>query len=142
MRRFVLGISGGLDSTLALIVAVSALDRLGLPHQNLTGVTMPGFGTSDRTYFNALGLMEALGVDTRDISIRASVMQHFEDIGHDPAVQDAAYENAQARERSQILFDLANELEALVVGTGDLSEAALGWCTFGGDHLAGYNVNI
>lgn len=142
IRRCVLGISGGLDSTLALLVASAALDRLELPRKNLVCVTMPGFGTSDRTYFNALGLMEALGVESMDVPIRAAVTQHFEDIGHDPAVRDVVYENAQARERSQILFDLANGLGGLVVGTGDLSEAALGWSTFGGDHLAGYNVNI
>ncbi len=142
LRRIVLGLSGGLDSTLALLVGVAALDALSLPRENLIGVTMPGFGTSDRTYFNALGLMEALKVQSTDISIRAAVTQHFEDIGHDPVVRDVTYENAQARERTQILFDLANEMGGLVLGTGDLSEAALGWCTFGGDQLAGYNVNI
>ena len=142
LRKLVLGLSGGLDSTLALLVGAEALDTLSLPRENLIGVTMPGFGTSDRTYFNALGLLEALGVTSKDISIRAAVTQHFEDIGHDPAVRDTVYENAQARERTQILFDLANDEGALVLGTGDLSEAALGWCTFGGDHLAGYNVNI
>lgn len=142
IRKLVLGLSGGLDSTLALLVGAAALDALSLPRENLIGVTMPGFGTSDRTYFNALGLLEALGVTSRDISIRAAVTQHFEDIGHDPAVRDITYENAQARERTQILFDLANEQGGLVLGTGDLSEAALGWCTFGGDQLAGYNVNI
>lgn len=142
IERLVLGVSGGLDSTLALLVSAKALDRQGLGRENLTGVTMPGFGTSERTYFNALGLLEALGADARDISISASATQGFEDIGHSPDVRNITYENVQARARSAILFNLANELGALAVGTGDLSESALGWCTFGGDHLAGYNVNI
>ena len=103
---------------------------------------MPGFGTSDRTYYNALSLISALGAENRDISIKASVLQHFEDIGHDPSLRDVTYENAQARERTQILFDVANSCRGLVVGTGDMSEDALGWCTFGGDHLASYNVNV
>lgn len=138
----VLGVSGGLDSTLALLVAVRATDCLGLPRSNIHTVTMPGFGTSDRTHQNAQGLMTGLGCDTREISIQMSCHQHFVDIGHDPLTHDVTYENAQARERTQILFDLANMLGALVLGTGDLSEEALGWCTFGGDHLAGYNVNV
>ncbi|MDD2954746.1 MAG: NAD(+) synthase [Oscillospiraceae bacterium] len=142
LRKMVLGLSGGLDSTLALLVAAKTADCLHLSRKNIVAVTMPGFGTSDRTYFNALALIEALGCDGRDISIRDSIVQHFEDIGHNIAVHDSTYENAQARERTQILFDLANSEKALVLGTGDLSEAALGWCTFGGDHLAGYNVNI
>ena len=142
LSRLVVGVSGGLDSTLALLVCQKALQRLELPAQNLIGVTMPGFGTSDRTYYNALSLIAALGGENRDISIRASVLQHFEDIGHDPSLRDVTYENAQARERTQILFDIANSVKALVVGTGDMSEAALGWCTFGGDHLASYNVNV
>lgn len=141
IEKLVLGVSGGLDSTLALLVAARALDRLGLPRQNLIGVTLPGFGTSDRTYFNALALLEALGATGIDIPIRGAVTQHFEDIGHDPADRDVTYENAQARERTQILFDLANQEGGLVVGTGDLSEAALGFCTFGGDHLSNFNVN-
>lgn len=142
IKKLVLGMSGGLDSTLALLVCARACDKLRLERTQILAVTMPGFGTSDRTYFNALQLMEQLGVDTRDISISGAVSAHFEDISHNPAVQDVTYENAQARERAQILFDLANECDGLVVGTGDLSEAALGFSTFGGDHLAGYNVNI
>ena len=142
IRKMILGLSGGLDSTLALLCAARAADFLKLPRKNIVAVTMPGFGTSDRTYFNALALAEALACDSRDISIRDSIVQHFEDIGHNIAVHDTTYENAQARERTQILFDLANSENALVLGTGDLSEAALGWCTFGGDQLAGYNVNI
>lgn len=143
LKGTVLGVSGGLDSTLALLVCAGACDLLGMPRERILGVTMPGFGTCDRTYYNALQLMEQLGVKTRDIPIRNAVSSHFEDIGHNPALQDATYENAQARERSQILFDLSNQQGGLlVVGTGDLTENALGWCTFGGDHLAGYNVNI
>lgn len=141
ISRMVLGISGGLDSTLALLTCIGAADALHLPRQNVIGVTMPGFGTSDRTYYNALSLLEALGVQSRDISIKASVLQHFEDIGHDASVRDTTYENAQARERTQVLLDLANAENGLVIGSGDLSEEALGFCTFGGDHLAGYNVN-
>ncbi len=113
-----------------------------MPENNLIAITMPGFGTTDRTYYNALSLISALGADNRDISIKASVLQHFEDIGHDPSVRDVTYENAQARERTQILMDVANSCRGLVVGTGDMSEDALGWCTFGGDHLASYNVNV
>lgn len=140
-RQLVLGISGGLDSTLALLVSVSACDKLGIPRENITAVTMPGFGTTDRTYFNALHLIEELGCVSRDISIRAAVTQHFEDISQDPANKDVTYENAQARERAQILLDIANQVGGLVVGTGDLSEEALGWCTFAGDHIANFNVN-
>lgn len=140
-RQLVLGISGGLDSTLALLVSADACDKLGIPHENITAVTMPGFGTTDRTYFNALHLIEELGCVSRDISIRAAVTQHFEDISHDPAVKDTTYENAQARERAQILLDIANQVGGLVVGTGDLSEEALGWCTFSGDHISNFNVN-
>ncbi len=142
IKKLVLGVSGGLDSTLCLLVAAKALDALELPRTNLIGVTMPGFGTTDRTYFNALALLEALGADSRDISIKQAVLQHFEDIGHSAAEHDVTYENAQARERAQILLDLANKEKALVLGTGDLSEAALGWSTFAGDHIANYNVNI
>ena len=106
-----------------------------MPANNLIAITMPGFGTTDRTYYNALSLISALGADNRDISIKASVLQHFEDIGHDPSVRDVTYENAQARERTQILMDVANSCRGLVVGTGDMSEDALGWCTFGGATL-------
>ncbi|MCI8623274.1 MAG: NAD(+) synthase [Provencibacterium sp.] len=140
--RLVLGVSGGLDSTLALLVSAAACDLLSLPRGAVLAVTMPGFGTCGRTYENALQLMEALGAERREIPISQAVLSHFEDIGHDPAARDTTYENAQARERTQILFDLGNQEGALVVGTGDLSEAALGFATFGGDHLAGYNVNI
>ncbi len=142
LNKLVVGVSGGLDSTLALLVCQKALERLELPAQNLIGITMPGFGTTDRTYYNALSLIAALGGENRDISIKASVLQHFEDIRHDPTVKDITYENAQARERTQILFDIANSCRGLVVGTGDMSEAALGWCTFNGDHMASYNVNV
>ena len=142
MRHAVLGVSGGLDSTLALMAAVCAFDKANLPRENLYCITMPGFGTSDRTYYNALGLMETLGVTKEDISIRASVLQHFEDIGHNPDDKNVTYENAQARERTQILMDISNEINGFVIGTGDLSEGALGWCTFGGDSIAGYNTNI
>ncbi len=142
LTRLVVGVSGGLDSTLALLVCQKALKVLELPPQNLLGVTMPGFGTSDRTYYNSLTLIQALGGENRDISIKASVLQHFEDIAHDPGVKDVTYENAQARERTQILFDLANACHGLVVGTGDMSEAALGWCTFNGDQMASYNINV
>ena len=140
-KHLVIGVSGGLDSTLALLVCARAMDRLGLPRSNILGVTMPGFGTTDRTYYNALKLIVGLGAQLREISISKSVLQHFEDIGHDPAVHDVTYENAQARERTQILLDLANTENALVAGTGDLSEAALGFCTYGGDQIASFNVN-
>lgn len=142
LHHLVLGVSGGLDSTLALLVCHEALKQLDLPSKNLIAITMPGFGTSDRTYYNALSLISALGAQNRDISIKASVLQHFEDIGHDPSLRDVTYENAQARERTQILMDVANSCRGIVVGTGDMSEDALGWCTFGGDHLANYNVNV
>lgn len=142
LKKLVVGISGGLDSTLAALVAARALEELHLPAQNLIGITMPGFGTSERTLWNALTFLEGLGAQCREIPIAKAVTQHFADIGHDPAVRDVTYENAQARERTQILLDLANSESALVVGTGDLSEAALGWCTFGGDQIASYNVNI
>lgn len=140
ISRLVLGISGGLDSTVALLVSAAAVDTLGLPRENIVAICMPGFGTSDRTYFNALSLIEKLGATMRDISIRRSVSQHFEDIGHS-GKKDTAYENAQARERAQILLDVANMVGGIVVGTGDLSESALGFCTFAGDHIANYNVN-
>ena len=137
----VVGISGGLDSTLALLVCVMAFDRLGLDRKGIVGVTMPGFGTTGRTYHNALDLMRALGVTIREISIAKSVTQHFEDIGHDPAVHDVTYENSQARERTQILMDVSNQVGGFVVGTGDLSELALGWATYNGDHMSMYGVN-
>ncbi len=140
-KSAVLGISGGLDSTLALLVTSLAFDQLEIPRSNIIAVTMPGMGTSNRTKGNALALMEALGVTSREISIVAAVEQHFKDIGHDPSVRNVTYENAQARERTQILLDLANEHGAFVVGTGDLSEIALGWCTFNGDHISNYGVN-
>lgn len=140
-RALVVGISGGLDSTLALLVAVKAYDRLGLDRKGIIGVTMPGFGTSGRTKGNALKLMEELGVTIREISIAAAVEQHFSDIGHDPAVHDTTYENSQARERTQILMDVANQQGGLVLGTGDLSELALGWATYNGDHMSMYGVN-
>lgn len=141
IEKAVLGVSGGLDSTLAIMVAAQAIALLGLPRDNLIGVTMPGFGTSERTYANAVGLIDALGARRREISIKDACQRHYEAIGLPSADRGAAYENAQARERTQILMDIGNMENALVVGTGDLSEAALGWCTFGGDHLAGYNVN-
>jgi len=140
-RSLVLGISGGLDSTLALLVAVKACDFLGIPRTSVLGITMPGFGTTDRTYNNALDLMKALGVRIKEISIKKAALQHFEDIGHDPAVHDVTYENAQARERTQILMDISNKEGGFVVGTGDLSELALGWATYNGDHMSMYSVN-
>lgn len=142
MKRLVLGISGGLDSTLALLVAARAVDELGLPRGCILAVTMPGFGTTGRTYHNAVALMEALGCDMAEVSIKDACLVHFRDIGQSAETHDVTYENAQARERTQVLLDLANRVNGLVVGTGDLSEEALGWCTFGGDHLAGYNVNV
>ncbi|MBE6217799.1 MAG: NAD(+) synthase [Bacteroidales bacterium] len=140
-RTAVLGISGGLDSTLALIVTVMAFDKLGWEHDRIVAVTMPGFGTTSRTKNNAWYLMEALGVTCREISIVPSVTQHFRDIGHDPADHNATYENSQARERTQILMDIANQTNGIVVGTGDLSELALGWATYNGDHMSMYAVN-
>ena len=140
-KNVVIGISGGLDSTLALLVCVKTFDKLGLSRKGIIGVTMPGFGTTDRTYHNAIALMENLGVTIKEINIAKSVMQHFEDIGHDPKVHDVTYENAQARERTQILMDLTNQIGGFVVGTGDLSELALGWATYNGDHMSMYGVN-
>ena len=137
----VIGISGGLDSTLALLVAVKAFDRLGEPRQKIIGVTMPGFGTTGRTYRNAVALMQALGITLREISIREACELHFRDIGHDVAVQDVTYENSQARERTQILMDIANQTGGLVIGTGDLSELALGWATYNGDNMSMYGVS-
>ena len=137
----VIGISGGLDSTLALLVAVLAFDKLGWSRDRIVTVTMPGFGTTARTKNNATDLMEALGTRLREISIAAACEQHFKDISHDPSVRDATYENSQARERTQILMDIANQTGGLVIGTGDLSELALGWCTYNGDHMSMYGVN-
>lgn len=137
----VIGISGGLDSTLALLVTVKAFDRLGESRQKIIGVTMPGFGTTGRTYRNAVALMQALGITLREISIREACELHFRDIGHDMAVQDVTYENSQARERTQILMDIANQTGGLVIGTGDLSELALGWATYNGDHMSMYGVS-
>ena len=137
----VIGISGGLDSTLALLVAAMAFDKLGWSRDRIIGVTMPGYGTTSRTKNNATDLMDALGITSREISIVAACNQHFEDLGHDPQVHDATYENTQARERTQILMDLANKTNGLVVGTGDLSELALGWATYNGDHMSMYGVN-
>ncbi|MCD7973910.1 MAG: NAD(+) synthase [Candidatus Azobacteroides sp.] len=141
IRKVVLGISGGLDSTLALLVCVKTFDKLNLPHKNIIGITMPGFGTTKRTYSNALELMNILSVDSREIDIKAASLQHFKDIGHDPSIHDVTYENTQARERTQLLMDIANKEGGLVVGTGDLSEVALGWSTYNGDHMSMYAVN-
>ncbi len=140
-RTAVVGISGGLDSTLALLVAVMAFDKLGWARDRIIGITMPGFGTTDRTHDNAVDLMTALGVTQREISIVPSVRQHFADIGHDASNHDVTYENSQARERTQILMDVANMENGIVVGTGDLSELALGWATYNGDHMSMYGVN-
>ena len=140
-EHVVLGISGGLDSTLALLVCVRTFDKMGLDRKGIIGVTMPGFGTTDRTHDNAASLMQSLGISQMEISIAAAVTQHFADIGHDASIHDATYENSQARERTQILMDLANKCNALVVGTGDLSELALGWATYNGDHMSMYGVN-
>ncbi len=137
----VLGISGGLDSTLALLVAVEAMRQLGRPMTDIHGITMPCFGTSQRTYDNSWELMRTLGITAKEINIRAAVTQHFQDIGHDITVHDGTYENSQARERTQILMDYASVVSGLVVGTGDLSELALGWCTYNGDHMSMYSVN-
>lgn len=137
----VIGISGGLDSTLALLVAVEAMRQLGRPATDVYGVTMPCFGTSQRTYRNSWELMRTLGIHSREIGIRDAVSQHFADIGHDPSVHNATYENAQARERTQVLMDYASVVGGIVVGTGDLSELALGWCTYNGDHMSMYGVN-
>ncbi len=140
-KTVVVGISGGLDSTLALLVCVKTFDKLSLPRKGIVGVTMPGFGTTDRTHDNAVALMESLGVSQMEINISSSVMQHFIDIQHDANVHDVTYENSQARERTQILMDLSNKLGGLVIGTGDLSELALGWATYNGDHMSMYGVN-
>ena len=140
-RSAVVGISGGLDSTLALLVTARAFDMLGIPRENILSVTMPCFGTTDRTYNNACGLTRTLGATLKEVNIKKAVMQHFEDIGHDPEVHDVTYENSQARERTMILMNLANQSNGLVIGTGDLSELALGWATYNGDHMSMYAVN-
>lgn len=137
----VVGISGGLDSTLALLVTVRAFDLLGIDRKGILAVTMPGFGTTDRTYTNALNLIKELGATLKEVSIVPAVRQHFEDIGQDESVHDVTYENCQARERTQILMDLANKCGGMVIGTGDLSELALGWATYNGDHMSMYAVN-
>jgi NAD+ synthase (glutamine-hydrolysing) len=141
MKNAVIGISGGLDSTLALLVTAKTFDLLGIPRENITAVTMPGFGTTDTTYTNAVKLIGAIKASFREINIREACLGHFADIGHDPAVHDVTYENVQARERTQILMDIANKQGGLVIGTGDLSELALGWCTYNGDHMSMYAVN-
>ena len=135
------GISGGLDSTLALLVTVRAFDALSIPREGITAVTMPGFGTTDRTYENAVSLVKGLGAALKEIPIADAVNQHFSDIGHDSSVHDVTYENAQARERTQILMDIANKNGGMVIGTGDMSELALGWATYNGDHMSMYGVN-
>lgn len=140
-KSLLIGISGGLDSTLALLVCVKTVDKLNLPREMICGVTMPGFGTTDRTYNNAINLMKSLGISTKEISIVKASEQHFQDIGHDPSVHDVTYENTQARERTQILMDLANQMSGMVIGTGDMSELALGWATYNGDHMSMYGVN-
>lgn len=140
-KTAVVGISGGLDSTLALLVCVKTFDKLGLSRKDILGITMPGFGTTDRTYHNAIDLMKSLGISTREISIKDACIQHFKDIDHDINVHDVTYENSQARERTQILMDIANQTWGMVVGTGDLSELALGWATYNGDHMSMYGVN-
>ena len=137
----VVGISGGLDSTLALLVTVMTFDALKMPREQIIGLTMPGFGTTDRTYTNACDLIRSLGVTLKEISIKEACLQHFHDIGHDPSVHDVTYENSQARERTQLLMDIANRKNGLVIGTGDLSELALGWATYNGDHMSMYGVN-
>ena len=140
-QKAVIGISGGLDSTLALLVTVKAFDKLDLSRKGIIGITMPGFGTTDRTHNNAVKLMQTLGITIREISIAKAVTQHFKDIEHDMEVHDITYENSQARERTQILMDVANKENAIVIGTGDLSELALGWATYNGDHMSMYGVN-
>ena len=141
-KTVVLGISGGLDSTLALLVCVKTMDRLKRSRKEIIGITMPGFGTTDRTYNNAVSLMRSLGITIKEISIKDACIQHFKDINHDINIHDVTYENSQARERTKILMDIANQLNGFVVGTGDLSELALGWCTYNADHMSNYGVNV
>ena len=142
IKTIVVGVSGGLDSTLALLVAVNAFDRMGRNRKDIHAITMPGFGTTDRTYTNACAMVKSLGVTLHEISIADAVTQHFKDIGHDAGNHDVTYENSQARERTQILMDFSNKVGGLVLGTGDLSELALGWATYNGDHMSMYNVNV
>ncbi|MBR6036357.1 MAG: NAD(+) synthase [Bacteroidaceae bacterium] len=140
-RSIVIGISGGLDSTLALLVCVKTMDLLKRPRKEVIGITMPGFGTTDRTYHNAMALMKSLDITIKEISIKEACIRHFLDIGHDLNNHDVTYENCQARERTQILMDVANQCNGFVIGTGDLSELALGWCTYNADHMSMYGVN-
>ncbi len=140
-KTAVIGISGGLDSTLALLVAVRTFDKIGKDRKDIIGVTMPGFGTTDRTYTNAITLMKSLGISIREITIKDACIQHFKDIQHDASIHDVTYENSQARERTQLLMDIANQTGGMVIGTGDLSELALGWATYNGDHISMYGVN-
>ena len=140
-NKLVLGISGGLDSTHALLVCIETLKKLNLPIENLICITMPGFGTTDLTYTNACNLVKLIGATLKEINVKDASLQHFKDIGHNVDVHDVTYENTQARERTQILMDYANKIGAIVVGTGDLSELALGWCTYNGDHMSMYGVN-
>ena len=142
IAAIVVGVSGGLDSTLALLVAVNAFDRMGRDRKNIHAITMPGFGTTNRTYTNACAMVKSLGVTLHEISIADAVTQHFKDIGQDPKNHNVTYENSQARERTQILMDFSNKVNGLVLGTGDLSELALGWATYNGDHMSMYNVNV
>ncbi len=139
--KMVVGVSGGMDSTLTLLVCAKTLKELGLPMSNLVGITMPAFGTSGRTYNNSIKLMETLGITAKTISIKEACLKHYEDIGHNPEIKDVTFENVQARERTQVLMDYANKIGAIVVGTGDLSELALGWCTYNADQMSMYGVN-
>ncbi len=139
--KMVVGVSGGMDSTLTLLVCAQALKKMGKPMSDLTGITMPAFGTTDRTYNNAVVLMETLGITVKEIPIREACIVHYKDIGHDTDIKDITYENVQARERTQVLMDYANKIGGIVVGTGDLSELALGWCTYNGDQMSMYGVN-
>ncbi len=141
-KSAVIGISGGLDSTLALLVTARAYDLLGMDRSQILAVTMPGFGTTDRTYDNAVGMVNSLGATLMEVSIKEAVIQHFKDIGQDESVHDVTYENGQARERTQVLMDLANKHNGMVIGTGDMSELALGWATYNGDHMSMYGVNV
>lgn len=141
LKHAVIGISGGLDSTLALLVTLKTFDKLGLPRENIQAITMPGFGTTNETYSNAVELIKLTGASFKEINIKQACLQHFNDIGHDPSIHDVTYENVQARERTQILMDIANKTGGLVIGTGDLSELAMGWSTYNGDHMSMYAVN-